>query len=73
MSYDSLSATCGLKVAELRRLVRHAMTNHIFQEHDNMVSHTAASKILAQNTAVRDLVGIQTEELFPGAPKVCFR
>ena len=54
------------------------MTNHIFLERDGKVLHTAATKVLAQNESMRDIVGIMTEEMFRGAtcasrrsPAVC--
>ena len=50
--------------------MRHAMTNHVFEERDGRVAHTAASRILAQDTTTRDIVGIMCEEMFPGAPRV---
>lgn len=41
------------------------MTRHIFIEKTpGFVSHTAASKVLAENQLVQDFVGIQTEEKF---------
>lgn len=66
-TYAELSAACGLNQIDLRRLVRHAMTNHIFQERDGKVVHTAASRILAENAMTRDIIGIMCEEMFPGA------
>ena len=70
MTYAELSKACGLNETELRRLLRHAMTNHIFQQRDGGVAHTAASRILAENTMTRDIVGIMCEEMFPGASRV---
>ena len=69
-TYEALSTACGLNAADLRRLVRHAMTNHIFKEQDGTVSHTAGSRLLAENPMVRDYVGIMNEERFPGSARV---
>ncbi|KAL9105167.1 MAG: hypothetical protein Q9187_008787 [Circinaria calcarea] len=70
ISFEALSSKCGLNEVDLRRLIRHAMTNHIFQERDGKVVHSAATKVLALNEKMRDIVGIMTEEMFPGAPHV---
>ncbi|KAL8748067.1 MAG: hypothetical protein Q9190_000152 [Brigantiaea leucoxantha] len=67
MSFEALSNACGLNEVDTSRLVRHAMSNHIFQEQDGKVAHTAASRILAENTMIRDIMGVMCEEVFPGA------
>lgn len=69
-TYTDLSAACGLNEADLRRLVGHAMTNHIFQEQNGMIVHTAASRILVDNVMMRDIVGVFCEEMFPGTARV---
>ena len=55
---------------DLRRMVRHAMTNHIFQEREGRVAHTAASRVLAENDRINDIIGVMCEEMFPGAARV---
>ena len=70
MSFEALSNACGLNEVDTSRLVRHAMSNHIFQEQDGKVAHTAASRILAENTMIRDIMGVMCEEVFPGAAHV---
>jgi len=69
-SFAAISAACGLNEIDLRRILRHTMTNHIFQERDGKVAHTAATKVLAQNEKMRDIIGIMTEEMLPGATRV---
>ena len=69
-TYAELSVACGLNETDLRRLVRHAMMNHVFQERDGRIAHTAASRILAENPTKRDIIGIMCEELFPGSSRV---
>ena len=69
-TYSEISKACGLNEIDLRRLLRHAMANHIFQESDGEIVHTAASRVLVENAAVRDIVGIMCEEMFPGASRV---
>ncbi|KAI0145381.1 O-methyltransferase-like protein [Xylariaceae sp. FL1272] len=68
VSFEFLSEACGVNVTDLSRLIRHAMTNHIFLEEDGLVAHTAASRVLRENSLLTNLIGILTEELFPGAP-----
>lgn len=70
ISFEALSTACGLNEVDLRRLVRHAMANHIFQEREGRVAHTAASRILAENGLMGDIMGVMCEEMFPGAARV---
>ena len=69
-SYQQLATACGVNEVDLRRLLRHAMTNHIFQEVDGKVEHTAATRILRENEKLRNVIGIMTEEMFQGASRV---
>ena len=69
-SYAQISGTCGLDEPTLRRIMRHAMTNHIFKEHNNIVSHTAASKLLNENPLLQAWVGMICEESWPAAARV---
>ncbi|KAM0144231.1 hypothetical protein ACHAO1_000514 [Botrytis cinerea] len=68
--YKQISETCGLREGELRRLLRHAMTNYIFHEtEDGMVAHTASSRVLAENPAFRDFIGMVCDEMWPAASR----
>ena len=69
-SYEQISRACGLDETTLRRIMRHAMTNYIFKEHDNVVSHTAASKSLHDNPMLHAWVGMICEESWPAAARV---
>lgn len=70
-TFEKISAACGLNVIDLRRLLRHAMTNQIFAEpQPGIVKHTAASKLLAEDPLLWDFVGINCEERFPAAARV---
>jgi hypothetical protein len=65
-TYTQISEKVGLDELNLRRLLRHAMTNRIFKEvSPGVVAHTAASKLLAENQAMDDWVGFCTEDLWP--------
>jgi hypothetical protein len=48
------------------------MTNHIFQERDGKVAHTAASRVLRESAMWRDIVGNLIEEMGTGAVRVRF-
>ena len=70
-SFEDISAKCNLNVIDLRRILRHGMTNHIFKEpRKGVVAHTAASKLLAEDPSTRDFVGVRCEEMFPAAARV---
>jgi len=46
--------------------MRHAMTNRIFKEvSPGVVAHTAASRVLAEDKAMQDWVGMATEDIMP--------
>jgi hypothetical protein len=71
ISFEELSDRCGLNVVDLKRLLRLTMTRHIFTEpRPGYVSHTASSRLLAENKHVRDISGIICEERFPASAKV---
>jgi hypothetical protein len=70
-SFEDIAKKCNLNVIDTTRLLRHAMTNHIFCEpNPGMVAHTAASKLLAENDLISAFVGMSVEEHFPAAPRV---
>ena len=69
-TFEQLSSKCGLDIIHLKRILRQAMTNHIFQERNGKVIHTAASRVLLENDLVRNEIGLLTEEMFQGASRV---
>ncbi|KAF2163211.1 hypothetical protein M409DRAFT_68527 [Zasmidium cellare ATCC 36951] len=70
-SFEDLSKKVGLNVIDLRRLVRHAMCNHIFREpRTDYVAHTATSKLLAESELMQNFVGITMEEKFRASGRV---
>ena len=67
-SFAEIANNCGLEESVLRRILRHAMTKHIFEEScKGFVTHTAPSKLLAQDPQIHDWVGASTDELWQGA------
>lgn len=67
-SFTQISNACGLNEPDLRRLLRHAITKHIFIEpRKGFVRHTAASRLIAEDEQMSDWVGASTGELWQAA------
>jgi hypothetical protein len=70
-SYEQISEASGLHVSEARRIVRYAITKHIFMEpREGHVAHTATSKMLVENPIMTEWIGMVCEELLPAAARV---
>ena len=70
-TFAEISSASGVREPQVRRILRHAMTYHIFCEpRPGVVAHTAASKLLAENAAMREWVGMVSEEMWPAATQV---
>ncbi|PVH87919.1 S-adenosyl-L-methionine-dependent methyltransferase [Cadophora sp. DSE1049] len=64
ISYDALSEKVNVDVTNLRRLVRHAITNHIFREpQPGYVAHTSSSRLVAEDGQLQAWVGFFSEDL----------
>ena len=62
---------CGLSESDTRRIIRYAMTQKIFREsRKGVVAHTAASKLLAENSTLSEFVGMSLEDMWLPAPQV---
>jgi hypothetical protein len=67
-SFADLAPLTGLSELNLRRFLRHAMTNRIFCEPSpGLVAHTAASRVLATDAAMNDWLGFCVEDMWPAA------
>ena len=67
-TFETISKACNLDESITRRLLRYAMTQRIFHEpRKNVVAHTAASKLLAEDQVFSDWVGVSTDELWQAA------
>ncbi|KAH8592329.1 hypothetical protein B0O99DRAFT_630306 [Bisporella sp. PMI_857] len=65
ISYLDLSKKLGLDITNLRRLVRHGMTNHIFREpHPGYVAHTSSSRLIAEDPQLNAWVGLFSNDLW---------
>ncbi|POR33278.1 Sterigmatocystin 8-O-methyltransferase [Tolypocladium paradoxum] len=68
---SELQTKTQLDPINLARVLRHAMTNRIFCEPEpGLIAHTAASRLLAQDAALQDWVGFNSEDIFPAAANV---
>lgn len=71
ISYADLAEKTDLDEGRLTRIIRHAMTNHLFYEPEvGLVGHTAMSALLARDKVWRGAIGHFTEEMFPSAAKL---
>ncbi|RYO00933.1 hypothetical protein AA0121_g13321 [Alternaria tenuissima] len=70
-SFASIAAQTSLSENHVTRILRHAMTRHIFREPaPGFVAHTAASALLSRDSVTRDVVGLITDEMWPAGLKV---
>ena len=66
--FSQIAKGCGLEESLVRRILRHAMTKNIFREcRKGIVSHTAVSRLLAEDQQLHDWAGINTDELWQSA------
>ncbi|KAF7865216.1 hypothetical protein EAF04_006193 [Stromatinia cepivora] len=70
-TFEEIAQKVGLDIVNVKRFMRHAMTNRIFQEVEpNVVAHTAASKLLAEDQPMKDWVGMCVEEIWPAVVSI---
>ncbi|KAL9119451.1 MAG: hypothetical protein Q9187_003998, partial [Circinaria calcarea] len=68
VTFTELAERCKLPADDLRRLLRQAMSRHIFKEpRKGYVAHTAASRILATSRGINDWVYMALDEMWPSA------
>ncbi|RAH87431.1 S-adenosyl-L-methionine-dependent methyltransferase [Aspergillus japonicus CBS 114.51] len=69
ISFAALSAQCHVPEADVRRLLRHAMTIRVFDEPaENEVAHTRASMLLRQE-GIHGWIGSTCANSWPGATR----
>jgi hypothetical protein len=65
ISYQELADKVNVPMLNLRRLIRHAMTNHIFHEPEKgFVAHTRTSRLLLEDEPLINWVGFMTDDLW---------
>lgn len=63
-TFAQIAKKCGRGESEVRRILRMAMTYHLFKEPKaGVVAHTAATKALAQRPLLNQWVGMWLEEM----------
>ncbi|EON68389.1 hypothetical protein W97_07647 [Coniosporium apollinis CBS 100218] len=71
VAFAEVAATAGVDERQLRRILRHAMTNNLFHEpRAGFVTHTAESCLIVRDRGLRDWVGYTSEESFPASTKL---
>ncbi|KAL4935901.1 hypothetical protein BDV06DRAFT_228393 [Aspergillus oleicola] len=65
ISYESLSAKCGIHIFELKQIIRFAIVFHrlFLEKEKGVVEHSAGSRILAENRIVQAGIG-QFDEFY---------
>jgi hypothetical protein len=67
-SYAEIAKATGADEFDIRRVIRHAMTNRVFREpREGQVAHTAASRLLLDDAQMIDWVGLCSSEFFQAA------
>ncbi|KAF4620234.1 hypothetical protein G7Y89_g14586 [Cudoniella acicularis] len=66
-SFAEISQRCGLQEHDVRRIIRHAVTQRVFDEpRPGIVVHTGASRLLAENANMSDWV-VNALQKWPGS------
>ena len=69
-SYAAIAKGTGQDETNIRRVIRHAITNRIFREpRDGFVAHTAASAVFLKDQQMVDWSGLCSTEFFGAAAK----
>lgn len=68
MSFADLATKVGLPERDVRRICRHAMTQHIFVEpRKGFIAHTALSQLLVEDAAQQDVTSTVAETFLPAS------
>lgn len=71
ITLTDLGKLTPLDPVNLARILRTAMTNHIFHEPTpNTIAHTASSRLLATDPELAAWIGFNSEDIFPSAAHV---
>lgn len=67
-----MAASAGLAESDVRKLVRLAVTQKIFEEpRPGVITHSAASRLLAEDPGVHDFVATCADDLWQAAAQTC--
>lgn len=72
MSFADLAILVPLHEHDVRRIIRYAIAHHrVFCEpRPGFVAHSAASRVLAESSGIRDALGMLFDESWPAFAKV---
>lgn len=69
VTYEELAKRCSVDVDDMRRVLRMAITYHIFHEPtEDSIAHTARSLVLAENDMMSEWIGVVCDEMWPTCP-----
>jgi hypothetical protein len=68
VSFKELAKRCGIPESDFTRILRQAMSKHVFREHKKgFVRHTAASKLFIRPSKLSDYVHIALDDIWQSA------
>ncbi|KAI1345901.1 S-adenosyl-L-methionine-dependent methyltransferase [Xylaria sp. FL0043] len=71
-TFAEMAASSGLAESDIRKLVRYAVSQRIFEEpRPGIIRHSAASRLLAEDAGVHDYVATCSDELWQAAAQTC--
>ncbi|KAF3025036.1 hypothetical protein E8E14_014352 [Neopestalotiopsis sp. 37M] len=71
-TFEEMASKSGLPGSTIRKLVRYAVAQKIFEEpQPGVIAHSAASRLLAEDPGVHDFVATCSDELWQAAAQTC--
>ncbi|KAI1180010.1 S-adenosyl-L-methionine-dependent methyltransferase [Nemania sp. FL0916] len=71
-TFAEMAASSGLAENDIRKLIRYAVTQRVFEEpRPGVITHSAASRLLAEDTAAHDYLATAANEFWPAATRTC--
>ncbi|KAI1452634.1 S-adenosyl-L-methionine-dependent methyltransferase [Annulohypoxylon moriforme] len=71
-TFAEMAASSGLAESNVRKIVRYAVAQRIFEEpRPGIIAHSAASRLLAEDPGVHDFVATCSDELWQAASQTC--
>lgn len=72
MTFAEMADLSGQTESNIRKIVRAAIAQRIFEEpRPGVIIHSASSRLLAENPRVHDYVATISDELWPAAAQTC--
>ncbi|KAI0388943.1 S-adenosyl-L-methionine-dependent methyltransferase [Xylariaceae sp. FL0594] len=71
-TFAEMAASAGIAESDMRKLVRYGVAMRIFEEpRPGVITHSAASRLLAQDAGVHDYIATCSDELWQAAAQTC--